>query len=219
MDILYLVDRLENFVSSGQRIPLVNQVILKENELLAILDQMRAAIPAELTQAQRIVQDKERILAQAQADAAALLSHAQQEAERTLSQDGLRYSSEERAHEMMRRATEQAQLIVRRAEEQTTQLRREADGYATETLRNLREHLTDIETDLGRTILSIEKGLESLTIQPSDPEEIDEELVAEDIASMAMQETPPSSHVHMPVPAQPRPSSLAVDTMGMGPFY
>jgi hypothetical protein len=215
MDILYLVDRLENFISNGQRIPLVNQVILKEGELLAILEEMRKFIPAEVEQAQRIVQDKERILAQAQADATAIVSRAHEEAERALSQDNLLRLSQERAQEMRRRATEQAQLVVRRAEEQTTQLRREADGYATETLRNLREHLTDMETDVGRIILSIEKGLETLTLQPSDPEEIDEELVADGIESDT-QGTPPSG---VPSPLQPRRSSLAADTMGNGPFY
>jgi len=216
MDILYLVDRLGNYISNGQRIPLVNQVILKEGELLAILDEMRTCIPAELKQAQRIIQEKERILAQAQADATALISRAREEAERILSQDNLLHLSEERAHEMMRLATEQAQLIVRRAEEQTTELRREADGYATETLRNLREHLTDIETDLGRTILSIEKGLETLTLGPGDLEEIDEELVAEDIEVMPTQGIPPYDTPSSP---QPRRSALAADTMGAGPFY
>jgi len=217
MDILYLVDRLENFISNGQRIPLVNQVILKESELLVILDEMRTTIPAELKQAQRIIQDKERILAQAQADAAAIISRAREEAERTLSRDNMLQLSEGRAHEMMRLATEQAQLIVRRAEEQATQLRRESDGYATETLRNLREHLTDLETDLGRTILSIERGLETLALQPSDPEEIDEELVAEDIESVDTQGIPPSSP-GMQSLSQPRRSSLAADTMGTDPF-
>src|SRR5437667_5199609 len=146
MDILYLVDRLENFISNGQRIPLVNQVILKESELLIILEEMRKFIPAELKQAERIVQEKERILAQAQADATTIVSRAREEVERTLNQDSLLHLSEGRAQEIMRLATEQAQLIVRRAEEQTTQLRREADSYATETLRNLREHLTEVET-------------------------------------------------------------------------
>ena len=215
MDILYLVDRLGNYISNGQRIPLVNQVILKEGELLAILDEMRTCIPAEIKQAQRVVQDKERILAQAQADATAIISRAREEAERTLNQDNLLQLSQERAHEMMRLATEQAQLIIRRAEEHTTQLRREADGYATETLRNLREHLTDIETDLGRTILSIERGLETLTLQPNDSEEIDEDLVAEDIETIPTQEGIPPPDI----PPQPRRSALAADTMGAGPFY
>jgi len=214
MDILYLVDRLGNYISSGQRIPLVNQVILKEGELLAILDEMRTCIPAELKQAQRIIQEKERILAQAQADATAIVSRAREEAGRTLDQDNLLQLSQERAQEMMRLATEQAQLIIRRAEEHTTQLRREADGYATETLRNLREHLTDIETDLGRTILSIEKGLDTLTLQPDGSEEIDEELVAEDIETIPTQGMPPSD-----IPPQPRRSALAADTMGTSPFY
>jgi uncharacterized protein YqgV (UPF0045/DUF77 family) len=216
VDILYLVDRLENFISKGQRIPLVNQVILKESEMLAILDEMRTVIPAELQQAQSIVQEKERILAQAQADAAAIIARAREEVERTLNQEHLQHLSQERAQEMMRLATEQAQLIVRRAEEHTTQLRREADSYATETLRNLRDHLTDVETDLGRTILSIEKGLETLTHQPSEPEEIDEELVADDIEDMQTKIIAPSG---VSASSQPRRSSLATDTMGAGPLY
>src|SRR3954470_12034647 len=101
MDILYLVDRLENLISNGQRIPLVNQVILKEGELLAILEEMRTFIPAELQQARRIMQDKEHILAQAQADANAIISRSREEAERVLSQDNLLRLSQERAQEMM----------------------------------------------------------------------------------------------------------------------
>ena len=41
MDILYLVDRLENLVSSSRRMPLVNQVLIKEADILNIIDEMR----------------------------------------------------------------------------------------------------------------------------------------------------------------------------------
>jgi len=41
MDILYLVDRLENLIASSRKMPLLNQIIIKEGELFGIVDQMR----------------------------------------------------------------------------------------------------------------------------------------------------------------------------------
>lgn len=211
MDILYLIDRLENLLASSRRMPLVNQIILKEAEILTIIDQMRTSIPDEVKQARRVTQEKERIIAQAQAEATGILAHARHNIDRALQREGLLQAAEERSQDMMRLATEQAQLMIRKAEEQSEQLKIEADGYVTETLRNLREHLTMVETDLGRNILSIEKGLESLEgreVIPEDPHDDQEEI--------SSQEDPPPSTPPRRGPV-PRRSSLAADTMGAGP--
>jgi hypothetical protein len=202
MDILYLVDRLENLIASSRRMPLVNQIILKEAEVLSIIDLMRTSIPDEVKQARRIIQEKERILAQAQADATTIQARAREESERALNREGLLQAAEERSQEIIRRATEQGQLIVRRAEERTEQLKIEADGYASETLRNLREHLLSIETEVGRTILSIERGLDSLH-QGAEEEQNE----GEKIIRTSQEKT------------SPRRAALAADTMGAGPAY
>jgi len=214
MDILYLIDRLENLVSSSRRMPLINRVLIKEADILNIIDQMRTAIPEEVKQARRVIQEKERILAQAQADAKNIQARIRGEVEKAMRREGLLNAAEERSQEIMQLATEQAQMIMRRTEEQTEQLKIDADSYTTETLRNLREHLISIETEIERTVLSIEKGLESLDDRPGlqDNENVDEALAMEEIDMM---DTPP------PLPPVPRPrlSSLAADTMGAGPDY
>ena len=81
IDILYLVDRLENLITSSRRVPLVNQIMVKEADILSIIDQMRTSIPDEFKQARAIIHDKERILAQAHADANKLIARAQEKAE------------------------------------------------------------------------------------------------------------------------------------------
>ncbi|HLG64275.1 MAG TPA: hypothetical protein VKY19_20190 [Ktedonosporobacter sp.] len=205
MDILYLVDRLENLIASSRKMPLLNQIIIKEGELFGIVDQMRTSIPDEIKQARRIIQDKERIIAQAQADAASILARAREETERVMNREGLLQAAEERSQELVQQANRQAQDMLRQAEEYSERLKVEADGYVIETLRALREHLMSIETDIGRTILSVERGLESLEqppdeMEPADDGEGDEDQLPSD-----------------PPPA-PRRASLATDTTG-GPTY
>lgn len=227
MDILYLVDRLENIIASSRKMPLLNQIVFKENDvitMLNLLEQMHNSIPGEFEQARRVTQERDRILAQAQAEAAALREKAQAEAaavrekareesDRALNREGLLRVAEERSQEILRQAKEQARDIMRRAEEHTEQMKAEADAYAAETLQNLKEHLASVESEVSRNILSIEKGLESLEAQKyeeiyaSDEHGEDNELEdADPLDSLAEEQ--------MPVYPLPRRSSLANDTMG-----
>lgn len=180
-DILFLVNRLDNLIASSRKMPLVDQLLVKEADIWSIIHEMRIAIPDEIKQARRIIQDKERILAQAR-----------EESERALKREGLLHSAEERSQEILRLADEKAE-----------QIKVEADAYVVETLRALRDHLATIEMDIGRSILSIEKGLASLEEVPEE-EDVYEEEEAED-------KQPPSR-------STPRRASLAADTMG-GPTY
>lgn len=203
MDILYLVDRLDNLIASSKRVPLTNQVVIKESDILNIIEQMRTSIPEEVKQARRVIQDKERILAQAQADAYALLNRAREETERVINREGLLKAAEQRSQD----------LLIR-AEQKADQLKQDADAYALETLRNLHEHLTQVETDISRTVLSIERGIESLEGSPA--EETEAAYAEDEAASVFVVEenttsrTPPTS-----LPSLPRRSSLAADTIGI----
>src|SRR6266700_2642755 len=124
MDILYLVDRLENLIAGSRRMPLVNQIMIKESDILNIVDQLRTTIPDEIKVARRIIQEKERILAQAQADASTLLARAQEEREQAIKREGLLQAAGERSQEIMRGAQVQAE-----------KLKDDADAYVAETPR------------------------------------------------------------------------------------
>ncbi len=192
---MYLVDRLENLIAGSRRMPLVSQIIVKEADIMNIVDQLRTTIPDEIKQARRVIQDKERILAQAQAEANALLARARDESEQAVNRQGLLKAAEARSQE-----------LVRRAEEEATALKTEADGYVVETLRALRDHLNSVETDIGRSILSIEKGLATLEGEMGEEDE-------DGNATYYVEEQNEHSR-----PAPRHASSLADDTMG-GPMF
>lgn len=223
MDILYLVDRLENLVASSRRVPLVNQLMVKESDMLDIIETMRTAIPDEIKQARRVIQEKERILAQAQAEASSLLTKAREESEKAMKRDGL-----------LRAAEERSQKMLQAAESKAEQLKVEADAYVVETLRALHEHLSGIQMEIDRSLMSIEKGLESMEDHgegerddgDGEDEEDDQDSDAPypivELDENDTQDAPGMRRVPPPGSAanpsqQPRRASLAVDTMG-GPM-
>jgi hypothetical protein len=171
VDILYLVDRLENLITSSQHMPIGKRVLVNEQEVLQLIDQMRAAVPEEIKQARRLNQERERVLAQAQADASRIIAAAHEEAERLINDE-----------EMLQLASERAAEIEREAEERARQLRDGADAYAAETLRGLEEQLTSLQVQVDQTILSIRKGLETLgeRAEEGEEEEVEETLMEQE---------------------------------------
>lgn len=171
VDILYLVDRLENLITSSQKMPIGNRVLVREQEALQLIDQMRAAVPEEIKQARRLNQERERMLAQAQAEASRIIAAAREEADRLINDE-----------EMMQQANERAAEIEREAEERALQLRDGADAYAAETLRGLEEQLTSLEVQISHTILSIRKGLETLSerAEEGEEEQVEETLIQQE---------------------------------------
>ena len=133
MDILYLVDRLENLIASSRRMPLVSQIIVKEADILNIVDQLRTTIPDEIKQAQaRDPGQRAHPRAGTGGGQCPAGTRANDESEQAVNRQGLLKAAEARSQE-----------LVQRAEEESAILKTEADGYVVETLRALRDHLNE----------------------------------------------------------------------------
>lgn len=108
-DILYLVDRLEELVGVGKRVPFSGRVMVEEEEFLALVDQLRVAIPNEIKQAQRVIKERERIIGEAQDEAAEIIASAKDRTELLVSQHGIMLEARKRSEEVLRLAEEQRQ--------------------------------------------------------------------------------------------------------------
>ena len=85
-DVLALLDRLEELVGVGRRMPFSTRVMVEEEEFLGLLDQIRAAVPREIRHAQRVVEERADIITSAQHEAAKILDHARTQAEYIISE-------------------------------------------------------------------------------------------------------------------------------------
>jgi len=89
MDILHLVDRLEELFNESRPIWFTHSVIIDEDKILDIIDQMRVSIPEEIKKAQQLLNQRDRILAQAQEESNRTLSIARENQIRLLNATGL----------------------------------------------------------------------------------------------------------------------------------
>lgn len=156
MDILHLIDRLEALVANGWHIPLTSDVIIREEEFLHILDEMRARIPQEVQQAKRVLQERERLLAQTREERERLLALATEEAARRTEE-----------HDLTRAAQARAETIIDRAKKDAGAVREGADQYAMEVLVNLQRQIEAVMGTVSNGILMIRQG------PPPEPEEPD----------------------------------------------
>ncbi len=108
-DILYLVDQLEELVGIGKRVPFSGRVMVEEGEFVALVDQLRVAVPNEIKQAQRVIRDRERIIGDAQDEGARIVQLARDRAETMVSQHGIVAEARQRSEEILRAAEEERQ--------------------------------------------------------------------------------------------------------------
>ena len=155
MDILHLVDRLEELVNEGRRLPLSNKVMVDERKIWDLIDQMRISIPEEVKKAKRTNQERDRIIAQAHEEAARMVDLKREEAAAMVSE-----------HELTKAADERATTIVERAKRDAESLRADADEYVIQVLDNL-------GADLERALKEVRNGILRVQESQRSPAEVE----------------------------------------------
>jgi vacuolar-type H+-ATPase subunit H len=124
--------------------------MVDEDELMEMIDQLRFNLPEEIKQANWTVQEQQRLIAEAHAEASRIMTRTNERAESAI-QD----------HEIIRRAERLAHQTVREAQARADQTIQEAEAYALEQLQHLEAHLS-------RTLATVKRGVEALqSSQPS----------------------------------------------------
>lgn len=129
-DFLYLLDRLEETLVTGQRVPLTQRTLVDEQECLDIIDQLRVALPRELREARRILDGRDE-----------LLEKAQDEGERAIRAAEHRANELVEDHAVVRAANSRARAIEDRAEQDGREIRLDAERYAQQLLQRVHERL------------------------------------------------------------------------------
>ena len=172
MDLLHLIDRLEEQIGEARRLPIGTGSVIDRRRLLDLVDQLRAAVPAEVREANDVLKHKDEVLARTDEEAALRLSRADDEVARRVGESEVVKAAELRAQEIIAEARRETERLLdearRQAEAKNAEGARlaaeqmdEADRYAMEMLRKLEQQL---DAFMG----SVRTGLDSLDRKPDD---------------------------------------------------
>lgn len=143
-DILHLIDRLEEMAAEGKRVPLSNKIMVEEEELLAIIDQLRLSIPQEIKQARRVVQERHQIIAEAQTEADRILSIARERAEYLMSEHGLINEAKARGEEILRQAKDKEKRGMGEVDLYALQILSQLEQALEENLKQVEQNLEEV---------------------------------------------------------------------------
>ncbi|MFE0644475.1 ATP synthase F0 subunit B [Streptomyces sp. NPDC058877] len=144
MDVQKKLDEIVATVQGARSMPMSASCVVNRAELLAMLDEVREALPGSLAQAQELIGDREQMVQQAR-----------QEAERIIEAAHAERGSIVSDTQVARESQEEADRILAEARREAEEVRAEADDYVDSKLANF-------EVVLNKTIGSVDRGREKL---------------------------------------------------------
>ncbi len=161
MDIQHLVDRLEDLIDEGRHVFGTKYTMVDEERALEIIDQMRISIPEEIEKSARVMQQRDRVLAEANEEAARIVQQARQHSEGLIDQ-----------HQMVQQAKVRAEYVIEQANIESHKITREADDYVL-------DQLTQLEHQFTRSLEEIRNGIEIM--QHDEPVEVEIEPIQQPV--------------------------------------
>ncbi|MGW5244595.1 cell division initiation protein [Streptomyces sp. NPDC004129] len=144
MDVQKKLDEIVSMVSGARSMPMSASCVVNRAELLSMLEEVRAALPDSLAQAQEVIGDQ-----------AQMVERARQEAERIIESAHAERGSLISDTEVARRSQNEADRILAEARQEAEEVRAEADDYVDSKLANF-------EVVLTKTLGSVGRGREKL---------------------------------------------------------
>ncbi|MER6096879.1 ATP synthase F0 subunit B [Streptomyces sp. NPDC001728] len=144
MDVQKKLDEIVATVHGARSMPMSASCVVNRAELLALLEEVREALPGSLAQAQELIGGREQMVEQAHREAERIIEAAHAERGSIVSDT-----------QVARQSQEEADRILSEARREAEEVRAEADDYVDSKLANF-------EVVLNKTIGSVDRGREKL---------------------------------------------------------
>lgn len=144
VDVQKKLDEIVSVVSGARSMPMSASCVVNRAELLALLDELRAALPDSLAQARELIGDRDHMVERARQEAERIVANAHAERGSLISDT-----------EVARRSQNEADRILGEARQEAEDVRAEADDYVDSKLANF-------EVVLTKTLGSVGRGREKL---------------------------------------------------------
>ncbi len=133
--VIQLLDELEDILDSSRAVPFSNKVSVDKEEIYDIIGEVRLKLPNELKQSKWVIEERNKILIDAQKEADEIVKNAEDRMNRMVDDS-----------EVTKRAYEQAATIIDAAKKASKEMRLGAMEYAESVLTSAEEKLKELKT-------------------------------------------------------------------------
>ena len=138
-----IIEEIEEYIDNCKYQPLSStKIVVNKDELEELLTELKMKTPEEIKRYQKIISNKEAILADAQAKADAIIAQAQVQTSELVSEHQIMQQAYAQANEVVMIATKQAQEILDKATNDANNIRMGAIQYTDSSLKNIEEILS-----------------------------------------------------------------------------
>lgn len=148
-----MIDEIEEYVDSCKPSAFsASKVVVNRDELESLLEELRSKTPEEIKRYQKIISNKEAILADAQNKADAIIAQAQIQTNELVSEHQIMQQAYAKANEVVMLATKNAQDMLDKATEDANSIRLGAIAYTDDLLKTVESVISNsMETTQART--------------------------------------------------------------------
>ena len=145
-----IIEEIEEYVESCKYQPLsTTKIVVNKEELEELLRELRLKTPDEIKRYQKIISNKDAILADAQNKADAIIAEAQAKAREMVEQSEVMQSAYAQANDTINAANKQAQEILDSATQDANSIRLSAITYTDDMMANIGSVLNTTLEDAG----------------------------------------------------------------------
>ncbi len=144
MEILSLINELNDMISDGRPMPMTSSVLIDKERSLDVLAKMRINVPSAIKEGERMILERDRIIAEARSHAEDILAQANEKAKELVSQE-----------EITRQAKGEQEAVLEQTRLQVAHMRFDAEQYQLNILRDLSQVMHKVlnEVEMGVTEL------------------------------------------------------------------
>ncbi len=145
-----IIEEIEEYIDSCKFQPLsTTKIVVNKEELEELLRELRLKTPDEIKRYQKIISNKDAILADAQAKADSIVANAEAKAKELVSQHEVMQQAYAQANDTINKANHEAQGILDSATQDANNIRMSAITYTDDMLANVGNILGTTIDDVG----------------------------------------------------------------------
>lgn len=173
-----LIDNIYEYIESCKPKGFsTSQVIVPKDELYDLLDELRLRVPDEIKRCQKMLMNRDAILANAQEQANKVISDAKLQAEALVHDSEIMRQAYLQANEMVSRATQEAESIRQAVDRDANQIRAGALSYTNDMLAEIERVMSlAYEDTRAKTELLLNSIRQNLEIVSENRRELCEEV-------------------------------------------